>query len=204
MSENKDPLSEIVQFLNLDSRLDLKIIALDHVVGLSASREGVEALLKNGVILTKIIDLLDDKNNDIAKNATVLLVNVTASESGAKDVLKYKPSDHKDVLELLISVVMNPQKVNADAACMMLSNVTRLEDELDACIDVILPHLNDIINIFVNTDFNKKGCKLHYLAPMLSNLSRSKTTMYARVKPRAKTVYNINYRVVEPFLLFCE
>lgn len=168
-----DPLTELIQFLKPDARLDLKHISIEHLVGLSGTEEGVKTLLQNQQIIQSIIELTDDYVEEVAKNALLLLVNLTASPEGAKKLIKYKPSSHKNLLEQLIGYVKNPNKKDADAACMILSNLTRLDDELEEVLDHILPQLNDVLNIFVNVDFNKKGSKLHYLAPMFSNLSRS-------------------------------
>ncbi|CAG9120320.1 unnamed protein product [Plutella xylostella] len=168
-----DPLNELVQFLQPESRLDLKHISVDHLVGLSGGDEGVKTLLKNERVIGSIIELTDDKVEEIAKNALLILVNVTAHPDGAKEIIKYKPDLHKNVIELLIGYVMNPNKKDADAACMVLSNITRLEDELDLCLETFMPHLNDLLTVFANVDFNKKGSNLNYLAPMFSNLSRS-------------------------------
>lgn len=170
---SQDPLNEMLQFLKPESRVDLKHISLDHLVGISASDDGIETLLKNEQIVQSIIELTDDKVIEIAKNALLLLVNITASSKGAMEMLKYRPGNYKNILELLIGYVLNPQKSDADAACMILSNITRLEDELEVCLDTFIPHLNDVLNAFVNIDFNKKGCNLNYLAPMFSNLSCS-------------------------------
>lgn len=167
----QDPLNEMLQFLSPDSRVDLKHISLDHLVGLSATEEGIDTLLKNEQIIQCIIELTDDKVEEIAKNALLLLVNVTATTKGATELLKYKPKDHHNILRIFIGYVLNPEKKDADAACMILSNITRLENEVEVCLDTFVPHLNDIMNVFVNLDFNKKGSKLHYLAPMFSNLS---------------------------------
>ncbi|XP_059055027.1 protein HGH1 homolog [Achroia grisella] len=170
---SNDPLNEILQFLKPESRIDLKHISLDHLVGLSGSEDGINTLLQNEQIIQNVIELCDDRIEEIAKNALLLLVNVTANAKGATELLKYKPSTHRNILNLLIGYVLNPQKRYADAACMILSNVTRLEDQLEICIDTFLPQLNDILNAFVNIDFNKTGSNLNYLAPMFSNLSCS-------------------------------
>lgn len=170
---SKDPLEELLQFLKPESRLDLKHISLDHLVGLSASEDGVLALLKNDQIIQHVIDLTDDKYEDVAKNALLVLVNITSSPTGATQVLKHKTNSYQNILELFIGYVLNPDKKDADAACMILSNITRLEDKLEICVDTFLPRLNNILNAFVDIEFNKKGSNLNYLAPLLSNLSCS-------------------------------
>ncbi|KAM3955096.1 protein HGH1 homolog [Aphomia sociella] len=170
---SKDPLDEILQFLKPESRIDLKHIALDHLVGLSGSDDGITTLLQNEQVIRSVIELTDDKIDEVTKNALLLLVNITATAKGATELLKYKPSTHKNILDLFIGYILNPQKRHADAVCMILSNITRLEDQLEIYLDTFLPHLNDILNAFVHLEFNKKGSNLNYLSPMFSNLSCS-------------------------------
>lgn len=169
----QDPLSEMMEFLKPNARVDLKHVSLDHMLGLSGTEEGVETLLKNDQVIKNVIELTDDNLDEIAKTALLILVNVSAHNNGASELLKYKPFNQKNLIEFLISQILNPNKKNADAACMILCNITRLEDELEICLDTFLPHLNDIVNVFVNVDFNKTGSNLNYLAPMFSNLSCS-------------------------------
>lgn len=173
MTNTQDPLDELLDYLKPDTRIDLKDLSLDHILGLSGSEEGIKTLLKNERLIQRILELSDDPVEDIAKNALLILVNLTANTDGAKELLKYKPEHYKNIVDMFIGYVLNASKKDADAACMVLCNLTRLEDELEVCLDTFLPRLNDILNVFVLTDFNKKGSKLHYLAPMFSNLSRS-------------------------------
>lgn len=169
----QDPLSEMLEFLKPNARVDLKHVSLDHMLGLSGTEEGVETLLKSDLVIKNIVELTDDKLDEIAKTALLILVNISAHNNGASELLKYKPFNQKNLIEFLIGQILNPNKKNADAACMILCNVTRLEDELEICLDAFLPHLNDIVNVFVNIDFNKTGSNLNYLSPMFSNLSCS-------------------------------
>ncbi|XP_050360254.1 protein HGH1 homolog [Nymphalis io] len=166
----KDPLDEMIQFLKPQSRIDLKHIALDHLLGLSGSEDGINVLLKNEKIIQCVLELTNDKVDEISKNALLLLVNVTANPIGASELLKYKPN-MKNVVEIFIGYVLDQHKKDADAVCMILSNITRQEKLLEVCLDIYMPHMNDLLSVFVNLDYNKKGSKLHYLAPMFSNLS---------------------------------
>ncbi|XP_047542970.1 protein HGH1 homolog [Vanessa atalanta] len=168
----KDPLDEMIQFLKPQARIDLKHIALDHLLGLSGTEDGINVLLKNEKIIQSIIELTNDKVDEINKNALLLLVNVTANPTGASELIKYKPS-YKNAIEIFIGYVLDQQKKDADAVCMILSNITRQENIVEECLDSFMPQLNDLLNVFVNLEYNKKGSKLHYLAPMFSNLSCS-------------------------------
>ncbi|CAH2083702.1 unnamed protein product [Euphydryas editha] len=168
-----DPLDEMVQFLQPEARIDLKHISIDHLLGLSGSEDGIQTLLKNKKIIESIIELRNDKVREIAKNALFLLVNLSANAKGVSELLKYKTYNNKNVIEIFIGYVMDQEKQDADAVCMILSNMTRPENSVELCVDYFMPHLNDLLNIFVNTNYNKKGSKLHYLSPMFSNLSCS-------------------------------
>ncbi|XP_053622391.1 protein HGH1 homolog [Plodia interpunctella] len=169
----KDPLNEMLEFLQPNSRLDLKHVSLDYLLGLSGKDDGLNTLLENEQIVQCIIELIADKIDDISKIALSLLVNITAQPKGALELLKYKANDYKNIVELLIGYVRNPDKRYADIACMILTNITRSEEGLEICLDTFIPHLNDLLNVFVNLDYNKKKSNLHYLSPMFSNLSQS-------------------------------
>ncbi|CAK1553230.1 unnamed protein product [Leptosia nina] len=167
----KDPLDELIDFLKPDSRVDLKHISLDHLLGLSGTEDGINIILSKEKILQCIIDLTNDKVEEISKNALLLLINVTANSKGVLELIKYKPEGKKNVVGIFIGYVLDPQTKNADVACMILSNITRVEEALKISIDTFLPHLNDLLNVFVNIDYNKNGANLNYLAPLISNLS---------------------------------
>ncbi|XP_021198946.3 protein HGH1 homolog [Helicoverpa armigera] len=166
-----DPLDELLQFLKPESRIDLKHIAVDHLVGLSGTEDGINTLLSHEKIMQSILALTDDKVEEVAKNALLILVNITATSKGVIELLKYKSEGDKHIVKLFIGYVLNPDKKDADAAAMILSNITRVETELDSLLDVFLPHLNDILNVYVNTNFNKRGSNLNFIGPMISNLS---------------------------------
>lgn len=168
-----DPLDEIIQFLKPESRIDLKHISLDHLLGLSGTEDGIKTLLKNEQLTQHIIELTDDRIEAVSKTALLILVNMTADAQGASELLKYRPNTKKNVVELFLGYIMDPKKINADAACMILSNLTRVENSIELCLDTLLPRLNDLLNVFININYNQTGSKLHYIAPIFSNLSCS-------------------------------
>lgn len=169
----KDPLDEIIQFLKPESRIDLKHISLDHLLGLSGTEDGIKTLLKNEQLTQHIIELTDDRIEAVSKTALLILVNITADAQGASELLKYRPNTKKNVVELFLGYIMDPKKINADAACMILSNLTRVENSIELCLDTFLPRLNDLLNVFININYNQTRSKLHYIAPIFSNLSCS-------------------------------
>ncbi|XP_041983789.1 protein HGH1 homolog [Aricia agestis] len=169
----QDPLDELLQFLQPEARVDLKHISLDHLLGISGTESGIEVLLKKKQILQSVIELTNDKVEEVCKSALLLLVNISATPKGASELLKYKPSYSKNVVKLFIDYVLDQNKRDADAVCMILSNLTRQEGALEICVDTFLPVLNDLLHAFADVDYNKRGANLNYLGPMFSNLSCS-------------------------------
>lgn len=166
-----DPMNELLQFLKPETRIDLKDMAMNHLLGLSGTEDGVNTIMSCEKLLQSLITLTDDRSELIAKNALLILVNITASAKGVIELLKFKSDETKNIVKLFIGYVLNPEKKDADAAAMILSNITRVETELDAILDTFMPHLNDILNAYVNIEYNKKGSNLNFIGPMFSNLS---------------------------------
>ncbi|XP_068627297.1 protein HGH1 homolog [Battus philenor] len=169
----KDPLQELLLFLKPEARIDLKHISLQYLIGVSGTEDGVYLMLNNNEIMKRVIDCTNDEVDEVVKNALLLLINITAYAKGATELLKLKPDTKKSILDIFVGYVLDPQKAHADAVCMILSNITRVEDLVEGCVTTLTPYLNDIVNAFVNTGYNKKGSNLDYIAPMISNLSCS-------------------------------
>lgn len=82
----------------------------------------------------------------------------------------------KGIIPMLLDLIIDPECVSADPACMTLSNISRVSSLTQKVMD----HLQDsnipidkLINAFTKVNYNTKGCKLHYLGPIFSNLSQS-------------------------------
>ncbi|VVC99362.1 unnamed protein product [Leptidea sinapis] len=111
----KDPVDELTEFLQPEARVDLKHIALDYLLGLSGTDEGINFLVQKERVLSNIIELTEDTVEEISKNATLVLVNISANENGALEILKYKPTLKKNIIELFLGYVFDPNKKHADA-----------------------------------------------------------------------------------------
>lgn len=123
-----------------------------------------------------------DRSEPISKDATLLLVNISATENGAGRLLNLEPkaANHLmkapgDIVKTTLSFIANPETILADPCCMILSNLTRPSSLVDKAVDKILAStsLEQLVTIFTKNDYNKKGANLHYLGPVFSNLSQS-------------------------------
>ncbi|XP_023945539.1 protein HGH1 homolog [Bicyclus anynana] len=194
----KDPFDEILQFLKPDCRIDLKHLSLEHLLDITGTASGKEALLKNEEVVRTIIDLTDDCEI-ISKTALLILVNITSDAHGATELLKYRPHNKTNVVELFLGYVLDPKKSHADAACMILSNITRVENSVKVCLDTFIPHLEDLLKVLSNLNYNQCKSKLNYIAPLFSNLSCSARFRKWLTEPSMKQYPFIPLKKLIPF-----
>ena len=180
----KSEFEELLEFLADSKRLDIQMVALDQVLGLTGSSDGLKAIKPHLEPLAKILcSLLTGKSELLSKDAAKALVNITADGEMAKDLLK--TGDHVLVPSLWSKVAQEDSDL-ADPACMALSNLTH---DYKSCQLVLrnLEHagitLETIVGLFCLQKHNTKGHMLHYLGPFLSNLSQlpeTRTLLLAR------------------------
>ncbi|KAK6642186.1 hypothetical protein RUM44_013909 [Polyplax serrata] len=168
-------LQVLSDFLHNDAREDVKTVALHEVLGLTGSGEGCSLITENKMIVQLIVTCSLHPNEIISKTACLALVNISASKSGADQLLNLF-SANKELMTNLFSHIMNSGSKLADAACMILSNLTRSSSGTA----LTLRHMAeskysaaDFIDVFLKPKYNTKGCNLNYLAPFFSNLSQS-------------------------------
>ena len=71
--------------------------------------------------------------------------------------------------------MVNSKSKVADAACMVLANLTQQDENAKIvfnCLNEANIYLLDLINIFVAVKYNEKECNLNYLGFFLLNLSQ--------------------------------
>ncbi|KAK9874395.1 hypothetical protein WA026_002742 [Henosepilachna vigintioctopunctata] len=176
-------LKELLKFLQLGARLDLKAIALDSLLSMTGSEDGIRSVLYVEEILISLIGLLQDNNIPITKDAASCLINLSADLYG--HILlslsnKYcPPLQHRpgSIIGECFKQVFNKESSIADECCMILSNLSRGEHSVALTYDLLQDTIygfDDIINIFTKVSYNEKGGKLHYLGPWLSNMTQDK------------------------------
>ncbi|XP_030376306.1 protein HGH1 homolog [Scaptodrosophila lebanonensis] len=173
-----ETVKELIQFMQPNQRLDLKAVALTHVLGLTGSAEGKAAILSLDDMLIAIFGLTHDSNQTVAKDAVLSLINLTAEEAGAIKIFDLAKQT-KPIFPLIneaIQHICDEQAELADAWSMVLSNMTRVESLVHEILDTLerdeqtLPKL---AKVFAQLDYNKKKSKLHYLGPIFCNLTQT-------------------------------
>ena len=167
-----EAIGEMLQFLSLKGRPELKSAALDSILGLTASPEGLKILTHK----TEIFNLLagiaaEDSSEALRKDAALALINLSADAETAKKMV----ADTNLVVKLW-QMIQDQIFPSSDPACMTLSNLTidklscsdvwqSLQDHkvsLSMIVEALCQRKNEV----------EKQPRLHYLGPFLSNLSQ--------------------------------
>ncbi|KAG7316874.1 hypothetical protein KOW79_019172 [Hemibagrus wyckioides] len=160
---------EMLSFLRLDTRADVKGQATECILGLTGTRDGCRYLRTRPDFLKALVTLTADVSIAIVKDCYHALVNLSADETLHKPLVK-----DAGILPMLLNHLLDPEYDFSDRICSILSNLSRHER---TCVDLLhkLQEQNigmaKIVEIFCTEGFNKKA-SLHYLGPLLSNLTQ--------------------------------
>ena len=164
-------LEELCQFLTPSTRLDLRVTALDYVLGLTGSTEGVKLLRKHTGVLKQLLELTTDKTQpQVSRDAHLALLNASAYAAVAGSLVAL------NVIPRFLEFLVDPEWSEADKVCMILSNLTRSED---GCVAVLKALTADgakvtlfrLVDTFGRIGFNKSA-NYHYLAAVFSNVTQ--------------------------------
>ena len=186
-----DQLEDLFSFLSLDSRVDLKTIALDYILGLTGSEGGRAMIKSSSPVVRLLLQLTSDKQTVIAKDANLVLLNLSSSKDVAEMMLDL------DVIPKLLVHLVNPEYTHSDAICMTLSNLTQSEKGSELFLAAIMkseqaqtehsaatassaacaatslatPSLYQLVDIFDRKGYNKNA-NFHYLATVFLNITQ--------------------------------
>lgn len=162
---------EILQFLTPSARVDLKATALQYFLGLTGTSEGKNFIRDDPKIINSLYQLTFDSVGGIAKDAFLAFINLSADEQCSWCILNM---DNSAVVPTWLKYIVANESEHADAVCMIFSNITHSERCCQKVFDKIKEDdisLDVIANIFCHLDYNAKN-KMHYLGPLLSNLTQ--------------------------------
>ncbi len=160
---------ELLSFLTLEMRADVKGQATAYILGLTGNRDGCRYLRSKLDFLKALVTLTHDPSTAIVKDCYHALINLSADETLHKPLVK-----ETDLLAILFQNLLDPEYMFADRICTILSNLSRHER---TCRDVFSAlqeqkiGLDKVVESFCTEGFNKKA-SLHYLGALLSNLTQ--------------------------------
>ena len=167
----QNELADLFGYLSLDSREDVKTLALEYMLGLTGSVDGMKFMENNVEFVEKVVELTKDKSPGVQKEACTFLLNASASEIVARKL------ENPKTFELILPQVVDKECIFAEKAAMLLSNLTRSEQGCEMCCKVIEKSsqysFEKIFNVLYAEKYNK-NVEMHHLTAFLSNMSRLK------------------------------
>jgi len=164
-------MDELVQFLRPDTRQDVKSVALQQVLGLTGSKEGLATISSSHFLLSAVASLLLDPIPSIAQDSALSLINLTSLPSVCGSLLTLTPP----IVPVLHKIISDKDSPLADQVTMILSNLSREREHcslIESQLSSSGSSISSYVNILCEPQYNKCGGTLHYLATTLSNLSQ--------------------------------
>ncbi|XP_004618767.2 protein HGH1 homolog [Sorex araneus] len=166
-------VTELLPFLAPGARADLRAAAAQHVLALTGSAAGRALLASRAVGLRALLALAAAPAPAPARDALRALVNLAAEPGLHEQLLAAEPGWPA----LLLSRTLDPQWPWAEEAAAVLANLSR---EPAPCAELLAalaaagpgePGLELLVRALCTPGYNAHA-PLHYLGPLLSNLSQ--------------------------------
>lgn len=162
-------MDELASFLTPESRVDVKLLALQQVLGVSVTPEGVSAL-SIPPVLAALASLLSDPLEPVSSEACLILVNLCSSVGSCSSILALEPPVVPTLLKLMQDKRGLKSKL-AEKASMLLSNLSR-EQGCARKVHAQMIKADYKVAHLVSLLCEEGEGNLEYLGPALSNLSQ--------------------------------
>lgn len=170
-------LDELVGFVKSNERLDVKSLALHHILSLTGDFESRKLLIRHVDAVDVLTKLAFDETEQksINKDAFLCLINLSADELDANALLKTR--DY--LLTRLLNYIVDESSRFADTACAVLSNLSRGKANSELIFNNYFKpaqessrnNFEKVLQVFCTENFNKLN-RLDYLAPFICNLTQ--------------------------------
>lgn len=165
--------AELLPFLAPGARADLQAAAARHVLALTGSEAGRSLLAGQAALLRALVQLAAAPAPAPARDAARALVNLAADPGLHEPLLAADPG----LPARLLGLALDPQWPWADEAAAALANLSREPAPCAALTEALASAdpegsgLERIVRALCTPGYNARA-PLHYLGPLLSNLSQ--------------------------------
>ncbi|KAL7300543.1 hypothetical protein TKK_0006540 [Trichogramma kaykai] len=181
--EMKSLFDDLSTFLDITSRIDLKLNAVSFLLGMSGEGSNRSLLLEFPNIIRQMIILVNDPVKQLAKDVLSTLINFSGDKEGASVLLLISESSksnsddisNDNLIYLCMKHMTNRDPELADYCTLILSNITRpkgFEERVLTLVEKSPFDWSSFLDVFEKERDTKP--KFYYLGPIFSNLSRSK------------------------------
>ncbi|XP_036686920.1 protein HGH1 homolog [Balaenoptera musculus] len=173
----KAEAAKLLPFLALGARADLQAAAAQHVLALTGSGPGRTLLAGQAALLRALVELAVAPAPAPARDAARALVNLSADPGLHEPLLAAEPG----LPARLLGCALDPQWPWAEEAAAVLANLSREPVPCTALMAALAAPepgesgLERLVRALCTPGYNARA-PLHYLGPMLSNLSQRPAT----------------------------
>ncbi|XP_059021462.1 protein HGH1 homolog [Mustela lutreola] len=166
-------VAKLLPFLAPAARADLQAEAVRHVLALTGSGPGRALLAGQAALLRALVELAAAAAPAPARDAARALVNLAAEPGLHGPLLEAEPA----LPARLLGRALDPEWPWAEEAAAVLANLSREPAPCDALMAALAaeepggPGLERLVHALCTPDYNPRA-PLHYLGPVLSNLSQ--------------------------------
>ncbi|EDQ89296.1 uncharacterized protein MONBRDRAFT_32489 [Monosiga brevicollis MX1] len=166
-----DEVSELLGFMSLDTRLDVRSAAVDLVLGLTVSQDKNVFFKTNREFVPALCTIVkEDRQVVIVKDAVAALINLAHDEDLASIVIR------EGIVEATTKHILDPEETYPDPFCLLLVNLTRHNEAAERlCHHTVdeKPVVHELVRVFCLADkFNENG-NLDHLANVLFNITQT-------------------------------
>lgn len=167
-------VDELVEFVRSHERLDVKSLALHHMLSMTGAFDSRRLLVEHAHALDVLAEMAFANEQQVAlnKDAFFCLINLSADEIDAAKILGRGSGTR--LVERLLAYVMDESSRFADTACAVLSNLSRGKANSERIFEAHFKSpesLERLLKVFCTEAYNKTN-KLDYLAPFICNLTQ--------------------------------
>ncbi|KYQ92105.1 armadillo-like helical domain-containing protein [Tieghemostelium lacteum] len=113
-------LKELVGFLQ-DPKPEVKILALQHLAGISQDEESIKTLKQTNIV-TYLLRLITDSNHVISRHSLTILINLCSDADMLSEITK------KNIVPRLVDGSTDSKNKLSEIYSMLLSNVTHTKE----------------------------------------------------------------------------
>lgn len=166
--------TEFAPILTVTAVPQVKRPAVEYFLGLTGSDDGKLFIGGSDKFIKGILELTDDSDDVIVEASYKTLVNLATQDSTCSRILNSE--NCSEIVVKNFEKILDPKYRHADLVCKFLSNLTRPEECARSVADIVKENRDKLkiikfVTVLCTKDYNAKA-DLHYLAPVLANLSQ--------------------------------
>lgn len=173
---------ELLPFLDRNARADLKTAAIENMVGLTGTNNGVMFFKHSEKCLEAVVRLLTDQDSGVSSSVVRCLVNLSANDEMC--AILTTSAWAGEMLSNLFQSAVDLQNPHAGAAASVLSNLTRLSSCAHRLTKTLLDSagLDRVVEVLCKASFTANE-DMQYLASFLMNMTQVTDVRQAMLAP---------------------